>query len=79
MSVFSFAVSDDLIKDCLSILYNTCICVSTTAVKKCSSSLTSTSAGCVLCDVIVLYLTRQQTLLGIICIYSETFLCNFFR
>lgn len=34
MSVFSFAVSDDLIKDCLSILYNTCICVSTTAVKK---------------------------------------------
>lgn len=26
--MFSFAVSDDLIKDCLSILYNTCICVS---------------------------------------------------
>lgn len=44
MSVFSFAVSDDLIKDCLSILYNTCICVSATAMKMCSG-LTSTSPG----------------------------------
>lgn len=35
VSVFFFAVSDDLIKDCLSILYNTCICVSTTAVEVC--------------------------------------------
>lgn len=45
LSALSFAVSDDLIKDCLSILYNTCICVSTT----------------LLVTFYVCYLIRQQT------------------